>query len=111
MKGWQICGEETLEMREVTQARSPLYGTVPVPRVLQNQLDHELEQYIVLCERLFLRDLQGLIKRRDRHNWLVIVLALTLMLNVLERDIWRLLYWIRHPAEVSQRSHESRDTG
>ncbi|KAK2798412.1 hypothetical protein FQN50_008852 [Emmonsiellopsis sp. PD_5] len=108
MKGWHIHGDEKLEMTEVRQPSSPLYGTVPVPRVLQNQLDQTLEEYIVLCEGLFLRDLQNLIKRRDRGKWVVVVLALTIMLNVLERDIWRLLYWIRHPAEANAWRHPSR---
>ncbi|OJD28531.1 hypothetical protein ACJ73_00058 [Blastomyces percursus] len=108
VKGWYIHGDEKLEMTEVTQPSSPLYGTVPVPRVLQNQLDHALEDYIVLCEALFLRNLQNVIKRRDRSQWVVIFLALTIMLNVLERDVWRLLYWIRHPAEANAWRHPSR---
>ena len=57
MKGWEIAGEEALGMRPVEDAHSPLYGTVPAPRVLQNQLDRNLESYIIGKERLFLKTL------------------------------------------------------
>jgi hypothetical protein len=52
MKGWEICGYERLGMDIVGRLESPLYGSIPVPRVLQNQLDHLLEAEIAKTERV-----------------------------------------------------------
>lgn len=87
-------------MDVVNDIHSPLHGTVPVPRVLQNQLDHLLEMQIADIEsELFLR-LQKTMRLRKRADWVSIFLAVILILHVIERDIWRLLYWLRHHEEV-----------
>lgn len=100
MKGWIMRGEETLGMAVVNEERSPLNGTVPVPRVLQNQLDHKLEQEVIKTEHKLLKELQRVMRRRNRHQWIVVFVAVVIVLHVLERDTWRLLYWVHRPEQV-----------
>jgi hypothetical protein len=69
MKGWQICGMETLGMHVVEEKNSPLHGTVPVPRVLQNQLDHLLECQIYETEYSLLGRLQKAMVKKERPDW------------------------------------------
>lgn len=57
MKGWEIYSYERLGMDIISRMESPLYGSIPVPRVLQNQLDHLLEAEIVKTERYLLKNL------------------------------------------------------
>jgi hypothetical protein len=101
IKGWQICGMETLEMHVVEEKDCPLHGTFPGPRVLQNQLDHLLERQIYETEYSLLGRLQELMVKKKRPDWVAIFLTLVIMLHVFERDTWRLMYWILHPEEVN----------
>ena len=100
MKGWEICGHERLGMKVVDRIESPLHGSVPAPRVLQNQLDHLLEYEIVETERHLLKNLQKAIKASDRKSWVATFLATAIILHVMERDAWRLLYWVHHHEQV-----------
>lgn len=100
MKGWEICGHEGLEMKIVDRIESPLHRSVPAPRVLQNQLDHLLEYEIVETERHLLKNLQKVIKASERNSWVVTFLATAIILHVMERDTWRLLYWVHHQEQV-----------
>ncbi|KAH7390030.1 hypothetical protein BKA64DRAFT_756964, partial [Cadophora sp. MPI-SDFR-AT-0126] len=101
MKGWEISGgDEFLGMTIVNEPSSLLHNTIPAPRVLQNQLDHLLERQIFETEHKLLKELQKLIRRHDRGQWVVVFLALVIVLHILERDTWRLMYWAfswRHP--------------
>ena len=100
MKGWDIAGEETLGLSNIEDVRCPLNGTIPAPRVLQNQLDRNLESYIIAKERNLLRALQNAVLNRS-CSWVVISLAVIVILHVLERDSWRLTYWMNRHEEVS----------
>lgn len=102
MKGWEISGgDEFLGMTIVNEPSSLLHNTIPAPRVLQNQLDHLLERQIFETEHKLLKELQKLIRRHDRGQWVVVFLALVIVLHILERDTWRLMYWVHHKAEAS----------
>lgn len=57
MKGWEICSYERLGIDIISRLESPLYGSIPVPRVLQNQLDYLLEAEIAKTERYILKNL------------------------------------------------------
>jgi len=100
MKGWEIYGHERLGMKIVDRIESPLHGSIPAPRVLQNQLDHLLESEIVKTERHLLKNLQKVIKASDRTLWVATFLATAIILHVMERDAWRLLYWVHHQEQV-----------
>ena len=94
MKGWEICGHERLGMDIVGRLESPLYGSIPVPRVLQNQFDHLIEAEIVKTERYLLKNLQRVIRASNRSAWVITFLGIAIILHVMERDAWRLLYWV-----------------
>ena len=87
MKGWKIGGS-------------------PAPRVLQNQLDHRLELFVSELEARLLRKLEAAmtqkkVPRREVFSATIVLLAAA------ERDIWRLMYWIRHQEEVGLEFHVS----
>ncbi|KAF2158745.1 hypothetical protein M409DRAFT_61404 [Zasmidium cellare ATCC 36951] len=63
MSGWQMSGLDWLGMFLVVDECSPLYGSVPAPRVLQNQLDRQLETYIATVEAKFLKELSSAMLR------------------------------------------------
>ncbi|GIZ48183.1 hypothetical protein CKM354_001125600 [Cercospora kikuchii] len=99
MKGWQISGPEHLGMERNNDTRCPLFGTIPAPRVLQNQLDHMLEEYIASIEQQVLKTLSKAMLSR-RCEYAAIFAAALILLHVMERDIWRLQYWILNPKVV-----------
>jgi len=102
MQGWSIVGgDELLGMSIVNEPASLLHNTIPAPKVIQNQLDHLLERQIFETEELLLKQLQRLIRRRDRGQWIVVFMSLVIVLHLLERDTWRLVYWVHHKQEVS----------
>lgn len=68
----------------------------PLPRVLSDQLDHLIERRIVQLEKQVLCELQKRIFARKREDWMRIFLSTVILLNTLERDSWRLYYWIFH---------------
>lgn len=101
MKGWQISERESLGMPTVTDNRSSLYKQLPAPRPVQNQADQDLERYIADREVSNLRDLQNAMRGTVRKSWIVMFTTVLIILSIRERDIWRLLYWIYHPEQVS----------
>jgi hypothetical protein len=103
MKGWEMNESYMLGMPLVTDNQSSLYGTIPAPRPIQNKGDHQLESYIADLELLCLKELQEtmLHKHRQPRDWVVIFIAVLIILQIRERDIWRLEYWILRSNEVS----------
>lgn len=101
MKGWEIARTEVLGMSVVEDPNCPLYGTIPAPRVLQNQLDRAIESYIMLTEKQLLRAIQRRMRAEKAQVWEPLCAAIALVLHVLERDTWRLMYWTTHREEVS----------
>jgi len=70
-------------------------SSVP-PRVLANQIDHLIERRIWQLEKQILPELQKRIFARKREDWLKIFFVMVILMNALERDSWRLYYWIFH---------------
>lgn len=101
MKGWEIAGDETLGMSVVSDDECPLQGSVPAPRVLQNQLDRKLECYIVDKERELLKAVQRAFRKGGSEQRNTISSAVIVVLHVLERDTWRLMYWTNRCEKVS----------
>lgn len=99
MKGWQ-CEDAPL----VLDSSNPYNYSQPAPRVLQNQLDQHLEQFITAYEAKLVPEIDKRIK-----NWQTsqdAFLASIVLLKIVENDIWRLMYWVRHRTQVST-SHVS----
>lgn len=89
-------------MTVVEDMECPLNGSIPAPRVLQNQLDRNLESYMVAKEQGLLKAVQREIRKNRLACWDVICAAVIFILHVLERDSWRLMYWRKHREEVSR---------
>jgi len=101
MKGWTVTSEETLGMRKVEDIECPLHGSIPAPRVLQNQLDRNLECYIIAKEKQLLKAIQRELRKSRSEGLDVIFSSVIIILHVLEKDTWRLMYWRKRREEVS----------
>lgn len=88
-------GSDTLDILPI-MGNSVLNGQVPLPRVLANQLDHLIERRIWQLEKQILSELQKRIFARKKADWLKIFFTLIVLMNTLERDSWRLYYWMFH---------------
>lgn len=93
MQGWQMTFPQSLGMPFVTDEKSFLLNTTPAPRVLQNQLDHGLEQYCAMKEERYLKALSSTMLLKRSNAWAAIFISAVILLHVRERDIHRLLYW------------------
>ncbi|PCD22223.1 hypothetical protein AU210_016014 [Fusarium oxysporum f. sp. radicis-cucumerinum] len=99
--GWQFSGEETLGMSRVLDEQSAFFGTIPVPRMIQNQLNHLLEKIMEKSEKLITGILHGMYRTRKPNSWFVATLGAFLLLHARELDAGRLLYWNRNPDEYN----------
>lgn len=87
---------DSLGIPPISSPTSPLANQTPLPRVLGNQIDHLIERRIWQLEKQILSELQRRIFGRKREDWLRIFLTLVVLMNALERDSWRLYYWVFH---------------
>ena len=101
--GWQFTGEENLGMAPVTDRLSAWYGTVSVPRMVQNQLDHLLELKMIELDGKILKAVQQLLYKRSRPTWIIGTLAVFILLHVRELDAGRNIYWRRYKDSVGTR--------
>ncbi|KFZ23193.1 hypothetical protein V502_02323 [Pseudogymnoascus sp. VKM F-4520 (FW-2644)] len=99
MIGWQFPGEEneeSLGMSTVEDKTSPLFGRKPVPRMVVNQLNHQLELRMAELDDKILRGIDEIIvQSSDRRNGVVAILATVLLLHIREVDAGRNIYWKR----------------
>ncbi len=86
MKEWKICDYERLGINIVNWLESPLYESILVFRVLQNQLNHLLETKIVKIERCLLKNFQKVIRASNRFVWVITFLEIAIILHVMKRD-------------------------
>lgn len=96
MKGWEVS-----EVPILTDIDSPYFNMRPAPRVLENELDHELEIYVADLELSLLGRLESHILKKRTIDWKQLASTVLVLLAVMERDIWRLVYWVRHKEQVS----------
>ena len=100
MKGWQDPAAP-----EITSP--PFTGTRPAPRVVQHQLDALLEAFVYKTEAKFLTTLLTAIAKGT--EWPHIASAVCVYQASLERDIWRLMYWMRHDGVCRHTAHSVDD--
>jgi hypothetical protein len=98
---------DALGIPPIPSASSPLANQTPLPRVLSNQLDHLFERRIWQLEKQILSELQKRIFGRKREDWLKIFFTLVVLMNALERDSWRLYYWMFHKEDGYEWRHPS----
>ncbi|KAG9249641.1 uncharacterized protein F5Z01DRAFT_668662 [Emericellopsis atlantica] len=99
MKGWQ-CYQTPL----VEDFDHPYFDQRPAPRVLQNQLDQHLEAYVADQERGIVGRIKSALSDfdKDRTDGFFATLVL---LSVLEKDSWRLIYWVKYFSPTYQWRH------
>ena len=94
--GWRFVGDESLGMPLVTEKDSPWYGKTPVPRMVQNQLNHLLELRLTELDTKILKGCKALMEKRERDKWLILILVFFFLLHVREVDTARNIYWKRY---------------
>ena len=87
-------------MAPVKEMDSLWEGSKPVPRMVQNQLDHRLELNMVDLDRRILKEAGKILERRERRSWLIAVLAFFIILHIREIDAARNIYWRRYKDSV-----------
>lgn len=96
LKNWQAAS-----FPPVDDKNSPIFGLKPAPRVMQNSLDLVLEAFVARLEKSLLQKISiALTKRSQVATWNELCAATFVLLAVMEKDIWRLVYWVRHKQEV-----------
>ncbi|KAK8115612.1 hypothetical protein PG984_012114 [Apiospora sp. TS-2023a] len=98
LRGW-----ETPFGPAVSDQCSPYYQNKPAPRVVQNQLDAIVEKYMAICETALLKKLENTFKRVE--EWPEVYATLIILVWILEKDIWRLMFWTRHRQEAYKWRH------
>lgn len=87
-------------MSPVDSEASPWYGITPVPRVLQNQLNHQMELKMAELDEKITKNIMTIMKKAERKNWLTGTLALFFLLHVREIDAGRNFFWNRYEDKV-----------
>ncbi|KAI1463205.1 uncharacterized protein F4812DRAFT_463897 [Daldinia caldariorum] len=108
MKGWQ--SDASAECKD---PQNPYYGIRPAPAIVSKELDALLEEYIARQEKALLARLQHASEKCYQHDMdesyaqyrEKVYLAFLMLMSIVERDIWRLMYWPRHPQEHYQWRH------
>ena len=98
--GWHFSGHESLGMAFVSQIGSPWDGAKPVPRMVQNQLDHRLELTMVDLDGKILKEAGSTLEKKERKKWLILILAFFIILHIREIDAARNIYWKRYKDSV-----------
>jgi len=83
---WEMCGPDTLGVSPVTDATSPHKGRIPIPPIMDTQLDQIVIKTILtpLRERL-VDKFERLINPARRESWWEIYLSAFILLNHIER--------------------------
>lgn len=72
---------------------SPYRGMRPAPRIMQNALDQAFESYVADFEKALLQDIfAGVHLKSVATSWDGLFSAVLILLAVIEKDIWRLVY-------------------
>ncbi|KAI9896001.1 hypothetical protein N3K66_009070 [Trichothecium roseum] len=98
MKGWQ-CTNTIF----VSDTDNPYYGLRPAPRILQNQMDRHLERFIASRENMLATRIQDHIS--GASDGADASAAIVVILMVLEKDVWRLMYWTKHTTQQYRWRH------
>jgi hypothetical protein len=109
MIGWQFSGtrkertgieDDYLDMTAVKDIKSAWFGRTPVPRMITNQLTHRLELRMAVLDCQILEEVSNILECRERHMWVIGMLALFLLLHTREIDAGRNIFWGRYRDEV-----------
>ena len=83
-QGFHICGSETLGQNFVEEGTSPDYGRIPIPPLLDAQLDDLSIKKIKRLKKSVLSQLNRMILSQNKKNWFMIFLTTVVFLSNLE---------------------------
>lgn len=83
-------------MAAIEDESSAWYKIKPVPRMVQNQLNHLLEIQMIELDKKILTTIHKAMQDRQRHTWVVTTLTTFLLLHIRELDAGRNIYWKRY---------------
>lgn len=72
---------------------SKLHGLMPLPRLINQQLDSYIEERVATLEEELLDELQKCIFKKESVDWFGTYLTMFVVLGSLERDTWALHTW------------------
>ncbi|KAL9607869.1 MAG: hypothetical protein Q9167_007258 [Letrouitia subvulpina] len=77
-----ICGDDTLNMRPVTDPSSPYYNRIPLPSVMSAQISIISQAFMLRPFKLaVLETLHRLTSRQKKRHWFAIYLAIFILLH------------------------------
>ena len=79
-----ISGHEALELRPIRDPSSPLYGRIPIPPMLDAQMDSILMGFMKSRQRRGLSKLKAMMMSHSKENWFMIYLTIIVLLSNLE---------------------------
>ncbi|KAK4169918.1 hypothetical protein QBC43DRAFT_306835 [Cladorrhinum sp. PSN259] len=83
---WQMCGQDTLGVERITNPENPHYNKIPIPPIMDTQLDQIVIKHILKPLRQRVIDkFQALVAPAKPEAWFEIYLATFVMLNHIER--------------------------
>ncbi|KAK3178399.1 hypothetical protein OEA41_000534 [Lepraria neglecta] len=83
-KSFNITGSESLGISQVMDTTSPYYQRVPIPPILDFQIDWLCMRKMNELRRTLVSQLKDLIMKRERSNWYTIFLTIIVLLSNLE---------------------------
>lgn len=95
-----VTGWQSTDTQPIKDPHNPLFDTQPATRVLQNQLDNMIEACTMSIETAILKDIQRALRKPDGSSWIELFSAILVILRVMEADVWRNMFWIRHQEKV-----------
>jgi hypothetical protein len=83
---WEMCGTDTLGVSLINDANSPHHGKIPIPPIMDTQLDQIVIQHILnpLRERV-VQKFEQLITPAKPEVWFEVYLSAFILLNHIER--------------------------
>jgi hypothetical protein len=91
-KSFNICGEQTLGISPVDDDASPYYGRIPIPPVVDAQLDALWMAKMNQIQKRLLSGLKKKIMGRKREDWFFNFLTIFILIANLE-FIYRMKSW------------------
>ena len=79
---WRIWGEDNLGIDVVMDRTNPWHDTIPIPPIMDTQLDQLVIQgYLIPLGKSLLKELEAKMLKRSREDWLEIFLTILILLS------------------------------
>jgi len=82
---WQMCGEDTLGVSRIDDPYSPRYGMIPIPPIMDTQLDQiVIQKFLYPLREKLIKQFEKLISPPYPQHWFDIYLSSFVLLNHIE---------------------------